>query len=61
MQLFKRWLPLSVVVIIIVAVLIWLQELHLVLATHQKLLVGLVFISYLALWMAMPRSPENRL
>ena len=52
MNIVKRWLPLGVVVIIIAAIVVYLQE--------QNLLVGLVFVSYLALWMAFPRSGGNR-
>jgi len=60
MNIVKRWLPLGVVVIIIAAIVVYLQELHLASATQQNLLVGLVFVSYLALWMAFPRSGSNR-
>jgi hypothetical protein len=60
MHIFKRWLPLGVVVIVIIAAVIWLQQLHLAADIHEKILIGLVFITYLALWMAMPRSPQNR-
>jgi hypothetical protein len=61
MHVFKRWLPLTIVVIAIVAVVIWLQQLHLAPDFHERLLIGLVFVSYFALWIAMPRSPQNRL
>jgi hypothetical protein len=60
MHMFKRWLPLSVVVIVITAAVIWLQQLHLAPDTQEKILIGMVFVTYLALWMASPRSPRNR-
>jgi hypothetical protein len=60
MHVFKRWLPLTIVVMVIVALVIWLQQLHLAPDMHEKILIGLVFVSYLVLWMAMPRSPQNR-
>jgi hypothetical protein len=60
MHVFKRWLPLSVVVIVIIAAVIWLQQLHLAADTHEKILIGLVFVSYLALWIAIPRSLRSR-
>ena len=61
MHAIKRWLPLSIVVIVIIAVAIWLQELDMAPDIHEKLLIGLVFVGYLALWMAMPRTPHSRL
>jgi hypothetical protein len=61
MHVFKRWLPPNVVVIIIIAVVIWLHRLYLAPDIHERILIGLVFVSYLALWIAMPRSPQNRL
>ncbi len=59
-HVFKRWLSLSTVVVVIIAAVIWLQLLHLAPDIHQKILIGLVFVSYLAIWMVIPRSTRNR-
>jgi hypothetical protein len=60
MDIFKRWLPLSLVVIVIAGAVIGLQLLKLAPDIQQKVLIGLVFASYLALWMALPRLHRNR-